>query len=450
MEEVSNIVKERLRRAQAVGAHPDADVLSAFAEKALSEREREGVVAHLASCADCREIVFVALPSATEELASTVPQRKAGWLSLPVLKWGTAAALAVIVGAAALLLKPAPTHHANIEEYAATRSESANAPTVPAPASAGSAAEQAGSLVANKSQPAQPGSKQSEAKQFSTKNDIAAKTEPLAPTVEAQKSEAGAQMFREQRVPAVSAPSRTATRRDENQSAMAAPGAPSPALALPSPALAPQSGDNKAGNELRAGDATLANALKKNGVRSSNTSGVPSSAANSAEKDATDGAASDALFLKAKPPQAGEVVPAPPTSAQATSRLVLNQPSARAKQNALDEYAGSAMWRISEGSLQRSVDAGKSWNNVSVASNVALRVVSSTGQHVWAGGDSGRLYHSSDAGLTWSSVTPAAGDARLSGDISTLQFADPQHGKVSTTSGETWTTADAGQTWQKQ
>jgi hypothetical protein len=39
--------------------HPDADVLSAFAEGALAEHERLACLNHLAACAQCREIVYL-------------------------------------------------------------------------------------------------------------------------------------------------------------------------------------------------------------------------------------------------------------------------------------------------------------------------------------------------------------------------------------------------------
>ncbi len=41
------------------------------------------------------------------------------------------------------------------------------------------------------------------------------------------------------------------------------------------------------------------------------------------------------------------------------------------------------------------------------------------------------------------------GDA-LSDDIIGVEFTDIQHGKLTTSGGEIWMTADAGQTWQRQ
>lgn len=66
------------------GLHPDADQLSAFIEQALPAHERDGVLAHLAVCAECRNVVALALP----EVPAAVPVLKrpralfTGWMVL--------------------------------------------------------------------------------------------------------------------------------------------------------------------------------------------------------------------------------------------------------------------------------------------------------------------------------------------------------------------------------
>jgi photosystem II stability/assembly factor-like uncharacterized protein len=81
---------------------------------------------------------------------------------------------------------------------------------------------------------------------------------------------------------------------------------------------------------------------------------------------------------------------------------------------------------------------------------LVFRAVSSNGPDVWAGGSGGHLYHSTDAGAHWVQVVPEWSGVELSGDIVSLQFADPQNGRIVTSSSEIWTTADAGQSWQKR
>jgi len=97
MDPIRKIVASRLR-ARVAGPHPDAEALSAFAESALPERERAQVLAHLAECGDCRQVVFFALPDSAEaqkllSFKGRPPER----FSRPfALGWGTlAAALAV-------------------------------------------------------------------------------------------------------------------------------------------------------------------------------------------------------------------------------------------------------------------------------------------------------------------------------------------------------------------
>ncbi len=72
--------------------HPDADQLAAFAERKLPRGEREEIIAHLADCADCREVVGL--------VSTAEAQRAAG---NPALIWWRAAAafaaMALVVAA---------------------------------------------------------------------------------------------------------------------------------------------------------------------------------------------------------------------------------------------------------------------------------------------------------------------------------------------------------------
>ncbi len=72
----SNSLLRALAKGRAVD-HPDADLLTGFAEKSLLAREREAVMAHLAGCAECREVLHlsaVELEQAREfELVAAAP-----------------------------------------------------------------------------------------------------------------------------------------------------------------------------------------------------------------------------------------------------------------------------------------------------------------------------------------------------------------------------------------
>jgi hypothetical protein len=100
MEQLPRIAQQRLQATAKAGVHPDPDLLTAFAEKSLSERERVEVLQHLGQCTDCRNVVSLAMPEIVAP--STIPARSC-WLTWPVLRWGALAACALVVSAAVTL-----------------------------------------------------------------------------------------------------------------------------------------------------------------------------------------------------------------------------------------------------------------------------------------------------------------------------------------------------------
>jgi hypothetical protein len=108
-------------------------------------------------------------------------------------------------------------------------------------------------------------------------------------------------------------------------------------------------------------------------------------------------------------------------------------------------------WTLSsDGTLQRSRDAGRTWQTIVVANNTVFRALAANGLDIWVGGTAGALFHSSNAGQRWTQVRPVANGELLHDDIIGVEFTDTQHGKLTSTAQEIWITADAGQTWQKQ
>ena len=135
MSELPKFVVDHLRNAQPIGEHPDADLLTAFAEQSLGERERTSVLLHLSTCPDCREMTTLVMgrepaevlvhaataahsssvaPSERIELAATAgkayrevtPRSWFRWpFSSPALRWVAAAACVVVVSAAVLMNK---------------------------------------------------------------------------------------------------------------------------------------------------------------------------------------------------------------------------------------------------------------------------------------------------------------------------------------------------------
>jgi hypothetical protein len=197
-----------------------------------------------------------------------------------------------------------------------------------------------------------------------------------------------------------------------------------------------------------------------------------------------------------------------PVPAQAAGRPVsapaLSPPSIPLQTSSALLLRASPRWAISSaGTLQRSFDAGKTWEDINpntdftsgagsstlessavatrykdapdmadqaavnqTAANQAMkkqqqakaspnsspvfRAIAAAGLEVWAGGSAGVLYHSVDSGNHWTLVLPSSAGTILTGDITSIQFADPQHGTVTTSNQEIWTTADSGRTWRKQ
>jgi len=90
------------------GMHPDADALTAFAEQLLPANERDQILAHMAVCGRCREVVFLAQQAADEEpgiAAAFGREQKAQtrWMGGWRCGWIPAGAFAVLIGVATFL-----------------------------------------------------------------------------------------------------------------------------------------------------------------------------------------------------------------------------------------------------------------------------------------------------------------------------------------------------------
>ncbi len=392
MAEVPRIVRERLRSLEAVGEHPDANLLSAFSERALTEQEREQVLDHLSRCADCREVVALsALPQADEERLVAAGRGSAGasrsWWRSPIVHWSalTAAALVVLIA---------------VGERMRLRQEN----TASAPAIA-------------RYEPAE--------KQIAS----APATAPAPP---------------EQKAPQKLAETAKPPRRAQ------AFNAPQPMGAVSGGKLA--SGDRVAtGSATGAGvgghnlppPAALPMKPHANADAASTTTDGP--AFESANEQAQAKAAAPAPSAAAK---ASGGVSAAAAPALRTEGATLSQ--GRSASLTKRAFVGPR-WSVSDsGALQRSFDGGRSWKDVTVAEGVSFRAVAVVVIEVWAGGSGGALFHSADGGEHWARVRIQASDRTPSGDIVRIEFADAQDGVVATSTGETWRTTDAGLTWRWQ
>jgi hypothetical protein len=388
MADIPKIARQRLEAMTSPGAHPDPNLLTAFLEKSLAERERQPVVEHLAHCPDCREVVSLSAPPL--ETAEFAPAR-AGWLSWPVLRWAAAAACLVVVGTAVTLRF---RDKRQMEGFIQERQSTAAVTEKKAELKANKNKDEAPtSMVVVKAEPAQPArAKAAEIAASgmakSADSDLALR---LVPPVSPKSSD----------VPAAAPP---------NQLASAAPAPARSAADL---------ADKKAAETVEV------------------TAGAETATTEVAEL--TPGKAKEALH-----------------KSTARNAVDIGAVTYNSSKNAEIDTLSSNLaplvprWTLSsDGTLQRSLNGGKSWQAISVASQAKFRALSAFGQEIWVGGSAGALYHSLDAGTHWVQVKPVANGSPLSADIIGVEFTDPQHGKL-TTASETWFTGDGGQSWTKQ
>jgi photosystem II stability/assembly factor-like uncharacterized protein len=105
-------------------------------------------------------------------------------------------------------------------------------------------------------------------------------------------------------------------------------------------------------------------------------------------------------------------------------------------------------WTLSpDGSVQRSLDSGKTWQTIPVAGNIVFRALAANDSDIWVGGSAGALFHSADAGQHWDQIKPSVDGKPLAADIIGLKFSDALHGSLTTSSSQIWNTSDGGSSW---
>jgi len=449
MQRIPNIVPSRLR-AETPANHPDANQLSAFAEKSLTELERTEVLNHLSRCIECRDVLALALP-ATESVQLAAKPSPTRWLTWPALRWGfVTAGVAVIAAFAVMKYQLDDQTDTRLADF---RSQSENvklsAKVQPAPLYSHAPASQAETAVAKTSSSATLDANQGKDQPPAAVQNAEPRTGNRAPAAT---------------LPAAPRPNAMIAR------GLLAHGGPSTGIAAPlqrNELAPPQKIEADSSKKVPAASETVeVQAAAPKPLQTSQAEGESIAAAPPAED-------SDAKVGKAKDA-------APGGAATATDRLAV---SGRTLMQLSAVKPGLApRWNITSiGSLQRSFDQGGTWQDVDVtgasstgaviagplkapsaradakttgldkqAAQPIFRAVAANGADVWAGGSASMLYHSSDGGNHWSRVLPSGNGSVLTGDIVSVEFPDLLHGKITTSAPEVWTTPDNGQTWQKQ
>jgi hypothetical protein len=435
MTEIPKIVYDRLRAAGPERAHPDADLLTAFAEQMLSAVERDGVIEHLARCGDCREIITLALPDTDIATAPIADEAEAGpatssrapaprklSFSWPSLRWAALAA-GVVVVASVLLMRPGKLNQSTPSPaglQVATTAQPVSSPQI--------ASSQVASSTVVSPPIASPPIKQSA---------LAAKTDETRPQPELQLSRKLKPV-----TPALQAQSGMLLAENKKESAQADKLTSAPMGAAG--ALAFDGSARPAATETIEGS----NAV-------STVEPAPSAEGNLMTRNEAP------AIEKAKPAPQGVEATAPqktttagtfaPAQSQARNMASAGKPAPAISANPAP--AQHATWAITAGVLQRSLDGGQSWQSA-LRRDHPLLCYANHGADIWTGGQAGTLFHSADGGLTWAQVQPAIEGQQLSADITHIDLSGDVSGPpqvvISASNNQIWSSTDGGKTWEKQ
>lgn len=440
MPDVPKVVLDRLRAQPLQGAHPDTDVLTAFAEQALSSTERERVLAHLAACGDCREVVALSLSAqevvsklaagpAPARPAAVEPERRS-WFAWPNLRWAAAAA-AVVVVASALWLRP---NKAPKESMVTRVNQEAETPTPPANAHPTDNIE--GATVEPK---ASLPDRTLTASRSALRNKAQADQVPAPRGLQSQLAESGP------------AKKETVGTRVVGGMDVADKGS---VFGDQERAAEERRTDAYAatGKLAQAPEVTAAAPAESDSKRDAfaETSRVQAEGAAMAPTAKTQPESHDrqpAMVQKAKPATKDDE----DMARQLAKMRVEGRGNSSNYAVSANEFRSRASltWRIADGSLESSMDSGENWQTV-LRRDQPLLSQAAIGREVWAGGRAGLLLHSHDSGTTWTVLQPAAGKQVLSSDIVEIVITRPGAITLRTSADGTWATVDNGLTWVKK
>jgi hypothetical protein len=442
MAELPKIAIERLRAQQsgaAAGSHPDANRLSGFVEGGLSEPERAQMLAHLESCAYCREVVSLSLPE-EESGAAVVPAIEGvrGW-GLGRWRWGAVVAGAVIVAGAVLLLNP--KHTSREDTISQVRPSDSIAASSPPPAIADAEKSKSANELARADARSVP-SKSTKSSAFTRSPIVSPAAEPSGRRADsdfysanaATPSVAAESLADESKRDAQSAHvNKNASSKDNTQSANG--GVLGSVLES---ANAHGSGSGVGGGTFKVSPAAPQVARSEQPptkATEQNARGAPAPVAPPALSD----------MAKEKDKKAADQTSAANQTVEVRAESTpMELQTARFNAKYISQ---SALWHLSNGKLLTKAEPGDAWQEASLPGNPVLRALAIQSNEIWAGGEKGVLLHSADGGRTWTLI-----DGRWSKEsaIIALKFQDAQRGELTTSQKERWITSDNGKSWQKR
>lgn len=428
MQDVPKIVTARLQQHKPVPAepHPDADLLTAFAEQSLTESERKAVLEHIAQCADCRDVIALALPVAQETMLAAHMRMRKSWLTWPALRWGVVAAgILVITSVGALQFRRrheqtivVARNTAPAEPVASQQNAEAKAASSEIPATEAMAGRQA---AAHQAKPAPDRHLAAKAVAPSTS------VPPAAPPFGGSASGSGVYEYRAGarqpgslktfQAPAAPVPSTTDRVAEVSQPEVVgkAKAAPKEAFAL-GLARAP---DLRTDPSLMKGFSLVRWTISDSGTLQRSLDG------GSSWEDVNVVANGNGTQMRTA------------KNVMTTVEVSGAAPEVKTDMNTYQPHmAARAGSKAAAGPSQPVI-----FHAVSVSSD---------SNEVWAGGSGAALYHTLDGGDSWLRVLPTDGGAVLTGDVTSIEFPDTQSGTVRTSNAEIWITFDDGKTWHKQ
>jgi hypothetical protein len=499
MQDFAKLLRYRLGAKPEPQIHPDADLLSAYAEQALPASERLQIVEHLSACGACRELVALSLPMLEEHPVAWTPARKSGFWTLG-FRWAAVAATVAIAGTLAV---EKPWNHQGESLQSQSQSQLktvqvASAPQPAVPAGSPTPPEVTQESAASASAAPAAGSDQqafserrSDVNALPALGDMVARRETASAANDSKKREESARVVgtRDRAPLAELSAARADMQAASAKPAMMAGPAPvqvagmaAPIKNIPVQTFTPSNPDyvnlNRFANGAAAGGQQPGEVIAQSAMvtvrpgQSANLNGEMRKAfapaissdrigatAYSVTADATMQASAPAPPAASGGKQSGllgKVFTYPRRMMEGaekssgsgfngfTSDHVTFNPNAIASQGL---GSSSLHWRVSsDGRLMNSPDLTQ-WHEAYPQDQfLRFKVVVSEGHEIWAGGSSLTLIHSWNGGQNWKKLDLGAAGPGSTGDITDISI-DDGNVQVKTSNGQTLVSHDHGVTW---